>query len=98
MSSQTKVEYPAPISGVVFVILALAMWAASFSHTCRSDGCIGLIFPAGASAVALAIQVLVLIPLYAYRRHKAGATLFPAVAIWAGMSIAAFAVPLAFVK
>jgi hypothetical protein len=95
---KVKDLFPPVILTMAAAILTLALWALSFSYSCRSDGCIGIIFPAGASALVLAIQLLGFVPYFGYKRHKSGKNAFPSVALWAAISIAAFAIPIALVK
>ena len=79
-------------------IFLLSAWGASFSRTCQSDGCIGIVFPVGAAFIALLIQLLVLIPFHCFMRRKLRLS-FGAIAVaWAGGSIAAFIIPLLFAK
>ena len=98
MSGKPSVEIPSAIGAVAVLILGLALWAMSFSHSCRSDGCIGIVFPGGGAAIALAVQLFVLVPTYAYRRQRGGKNLYPSVPAWIAMSILAFGLPIAFVK
>ena len=98
MSTQTKLEFPPVIVGIAAAIFLLALWALSFSHSCASDGCIGIIFPAGAAAALLAAQLLVAVPVFGYKRHQAGKPFASTSVLWVAVSIAAFALPIAFVK
>lgn len=98
MSEHPRVEIPSTIGAVAVLILGLALWAMSFSHSCRSDGCIGIVFPGGGAAIALAVQLFVLVPTHAYRRRRSGKDLYPSVPVWIAMSIVAFGLPIAFVK
>jgi hypothetical protein len=93
-----QVEFPPVVAFFAVAIFLLAFWATGFSHSCRSDGCIGVIIPAGASAVTLALQLLVVIPVVAFKRHRNGLPLWRSLGVWAGVSIAAFAIPIAFAK
>ena len=93
-----QVEFPPVVAFFAVAIFLLAFWATSFSHSCRSDGCIGVIIPAGAAAVTLALQLVVVIPVAAFKRHRNRRSLWPSVGVWMGVSIAAFAIPIAFVK
>jgi hypothetical protein len=98
MSSAKRFDIPPAIALLGGVIFSLSLWAMSFSHSCRSDGCIGLVFPAGGAAIGLALQLLLLVPFFALRRARAGAPLWPSVAVWVAGSVLLFAMPLAFIK
>jgi hypothetical protein len=98
MNSSRQIEVPPSVGLVALAILSLSLWALSFSHSCSSDGCIGIFVPAGAAAVTLAIQLLAVIPYEAVKRKRAGLTLWPAIAVWIAGSFLALAIPLAFVK
>ena len=98
MSDKPRIDIPTSIGSVAAVIFGLAVWAMSFSHSCTSDGCIGIVIPGGGAAIALAVQLLVLVPVEAFRRRRRGDPLHPSVLVWIVMSVAAFGVPIAFVK
>ena len=98
MSDKPRIEIPTSIGAVAAVIFGLAVWAVSFSHSCTSDGCIGIVIPGGGAAIALAIQLFLLVPVQAFRRRRSGKPLHPSLLIWVAMSVAAFGVPIAFVK
>jgi len=49
-----------------------AFWTTIFSRTCLSDGCIGVAFLGGIAIIIFLFQVILLIPLYAFRRKQAG--------------------------
>jgi len=98
MSDKPSIEIPSTIGTLAVVILALALWAMSFSHSCTSDGCIGIVIPGGGAAIALAIQLFLLVPVQAFRRRRSGKPLHPSLLVWVAMSVAAFGVPIAFVK
>lgn len=98
MSDNPRIEIPATIGIVATVIFGLALWAMGFSHSCTSDGCIGIVIPGGGAAIALAIQLLVLVPVQAFLRRRNGKPLHPSLLVWVAMSVAAFGVPIAFVK
>jgi hypothetical protein len=92
--SKADASYLYVAAGVVFFLSA---WAASFSRSCQSDGCIGIVFPLGGALIALAVQVFVLIPVHRFRSKRAdvpGAK----VGTWIAASLAAFIVPLLFAK
>jgi hypothetical protein len=80
------------------VIFLLSAWGASFSRTCQSDGCIGIVFPVGAALIALLIQLLALMPFHCFKRHKLRLPFGAMAAVWAGSSLAAFVIPLLFAK
>ena len=83
---------------VAALILLCAVWGASFSHSCQSDGCIGIIFPLGAAAALLALQLFVCLPILLFRWHRQRQPVGLIAASWLAMSIAAFGIPLLFVK
>jgi len=85
------------IAGLI-VIFLLAAWAASFSRTCQSDGCIGVVFPTGGALIALAIQLLVLVPVFCFRRARSELPFGWPAAAWVGGSLAAFIFPMLFIK
>ncbi|MFY2764959.1 hypothetical protein [Arenimonas sp. MALMAid1274] len=87
-----------PFLGVATaVIFFLAAWGASFSRTCESDGCIGMVFPVGAALLTLAVQLFVLIPVHVIR-SKGGSGPRPRVGVWIAASIAAFLIPMLFAE
>lgn len=98
MSDKPRIDIPTSIGSVAAVIFGLAVWAVSFSHSCTSDGCIGIVIPGGGAAIALAIQLFLLVPVQAFRRQRSGKPLHPSLLVWVVMSVAAFGVPIAFVK
>lgn len=77
-------------------ILVFALWTLSFSHSCSSDGCIGLIIPGGAALASLALQVCVLVPVDAVRRWRRKQPFVLRAVLWTVVSIAALGVPLLF--
>ena len=79
-------------------ILVCALWAVSFSHSCSSDGCIGIIVPAGAALATLGVQLFVLIPVDAVRTSRRKKPVVLRAVIWTIVSIAAFGVPLLFTR
>jgi hypothetical protein len=98
MDSQgNKSDPPYLIVGVA-VIFALSVWAATFSRTCQSDGCIGVVFPAGGALIALAAQLFVLVPIYATVKWRAKEPFIQRVAIWLAVSVAAVLIPGLFMK
>lgn len=98
MATDHPIETPPHIVAVAVAVFLLAVWAASFSHSCRSDGCIGIVFPAAGAAAALAVQLLVLLPQYMLSRKRAGRPFGRTAAAWAAISVAVFVVPMLFVK
>jgi hypothetical protein len=44
MRNQSPIETPPLITTVAVGVFLLSVWAASFSHNCGSDGCIGIVF------------------------------------------------------
>jgi hypothetical protein len=98
MDSQAKKSDPPYLFVGVAVIFALSVWAASFSRTCQSDGCIGVVFPAGGAILALAAQLFVLVPIYATVKWRAKEPFLRRVAIWLGVSVAAVLIPGLFIK
>ena len=89
---------PPLVAGVAMLIHALALWAVGFSNVCRSDGCIGIVFPAGAAAIALAVQLLILLPLHGSRLERHGRSATRAFLGWGGISLLAALFPLAFLQ
>ena len=98
MSDKPRIDIPSTIGIVATVIFGLALWAMGFSHSCTSDGCVGIVIPGGGAAIALAIQLFLLVPVQAFRRRRSGKPLHPSLLVWVAMSVAAFGVPIAFVK
>ena len=82
----------------VAAIFALSVWAASFSRTCQSEGCIGVVIPAGGAILALAAQLFVLVPIYATVKWRAKESFIGRVAIWLAGSVAAALIPGLFIK
>lgn len=80
------------------LILLFTCWGAAVSRSCQSDGCIGLGIPLVLSFGALAIQVLVLVPIYAFRRWRADGRFIAGAASWIGVSIACFILPLLVIR
>ena len=67
---------------------------ASFTYECSSDGCTPPIVVAVAAAVALAVQLFILIPLDARKQQALDKRWGLRAAIWTVASIAAFGVPM----
>lgn len=80
------------------VILFLSAWAVGVSRSCRSDGCIGIWLPIGGALIALLVQVFILVPLFCLRLHRSRLPFGKLAAIWVGVSVASFAVPMLFAK
>ena len=97
---QPKKSTPTPpyLYFAVGVIFLLSAWSASFSRSCQSDGCIGVVFPIGAALIALAVQIFVLIPIYRIGRSRTREESPPPVGTWIAASVAAFALPMLFAK
>jgi low temperature requirement protein LtrA len=83
---------------VAVIVFLLAVWGSSFSHSCTSDGCIGIVIPVGGALLALAAQIFVLIPAYAIKRSQASKPIAARVGLWIAVSVAAFVLPMAFAK
>jgi hypothetical protein len=92
---QTDFLYPA--SGLVAVLI-LAGWAASFSRSCQSDGCIGIVFPAAGAVIALLVQLAIVLPLFCRSRSKAKVPYAREASYWAVGSMIALVVPMLFIK
>ena len=92
------VDDPLHLPVVAVIVFLLAAWGSSFSHSCSSDGCIGIVIPVGAALLALAVQIFVLIPAYAIERSRARKPMAARVGLWIAVSIAAFMLPMAFAK
>jgi hypothetical protein len=92
---EPNIHYLAAGAGAIFL---LSVWGASFSRTCQSDGCIGIVFPVGAAFIALLVQLFVVIPFYCFKRRKLRLSFGAMAAAWAGGSLAAFVIPLLFAK
>lgn len=80
------------------VIFFLATWAAWFSHTCQSDGCAGVVCPAGGAVIVLLVQLLILVPVFCLRRARSKLRYGRLAAAWIGGSLAAFIAPMLFAK
>lgn len=95
---QPKPPSVAYLTTGTLVIFLLAAWATSFNHTCKSDGCIGIVFPAGGAFIALLVQLFVLLPIFCFRRTRQKLPFGRLAAAWVSGSLTAFVVPLVFVK
>lgn len=84
------------------VVAALILWlrvsGASFSHSCESDGCIGIAVFTLAGAFLLAVQLLICLPIFHSRMRRREEPVGVALAAWAALSIACFVIPLFFMK
>lgn len=78
------------------LVALLSLWALSFSHSCSSDGCIGVVLPIGGGLVALAIQLAILLPAHVLRRRRATPPAATHAWRWLALSLAAFLLPLLF--
>jgi hypothetical protein len=83
------------VAGIIFLF---SCWGASFSHSCASDGCIGIVIPVGGALIALAAQILMLIPAYGVQRARAGQAVALRIGLWLAGSLAAFVLPMLFAK
>lgn len=94
-SSFRSDPYVAIVAGLVALCSVLA---ADFSHSCQSDGCIGVIFPIMAAVVLLVVQLVICLPVlflrWRRRQQRAGVVLL----IWTALSVAAFVLPLLFTR
>ena len=82
----------------LMAIFFLAAWAARFSRTCQSDGCIGVGFPAGGALIMLLVQLLILVPVFCFRRARSKLPFGQLAVAWAAGSLAAFIVPMLCAK
>jgi hypothetical protein len=89
---------PLHLPVVAVIVFLLAVWGSSFSHSCTSDGCIGIVIPVGGALLAMAAQIFVLIPAYAIKRSQAGKPVVARVGLWIAVSAAAFMLPMVFAK
>lgn len=92
-STSSSIGSPYLYAGLV-VIGFISVCAGFFSVTCSSDGCIGVVFIAGAGVVALLVQLLVLLPIFCYRNRRTDVPMSHVVALWVILSLAAFLAPL----
>jgi len=83
---------------VTALILLLSFLAMRFSYSCYSDGCIGIVFPAGGALILLAIQILLCVPIFIILARRAGRPFLAASAAWVLLSVSCFAIPMLFVK
>ena len=83
---------------ITALTLLCALWGVSFSHSCQSDGCIGVIFPVGAAAVLLALQMVICLPVLLFRWRRRRQPVGAVAVSWLALSLAAFGIPLLFVK
>ncbi len=54
MRNHSLIESPPLITTVAVGVFLLSVWAASFSHSCGSDGCIGIVCSDGGYRCAAA--------------------------------------------
>lgn len=83
---------------VATLIVVLNTWGATFSHSCSSDGCIGIFIPLGASTILLILQLVICLPVLAVRWRRHEKPVAEVLLGWAVLSIVCFALPLAFMK
>jgi hypothetical protein len=83
---------------VAALILLLRLVGASFSHSCQSDGCIGVAVFNVAAAFLLALQLLICLPIFHSRWRRREEPVGVALTVWAAISIACFGLPIAFFK
>jgi hypothetical protein len=77
-----------PFLGVgAFLIFYSSTYASSFSHECRSDGCIGIAFTEVFALGMLLIQLFVVIPICTYKTKKAGHPILPTLIFWIAVSM-----------
>lgn len=91
-------SFPISLAIGLVLILAAALHSMSFSHSCFSDGCIGIVFGVLLTLVLLLVQLLIVLPIYLARRRRAGYKLVRDGMIWTGLSAAAAIIPLLFMK
>jgi hypothetical protein len=77
-------------------IFFLSAWAALFSISCRSDGCIGVAYLAGGGVIALLVQLLVLLPVFCFKRRGSDFPVSHLAALWVVGSVVAFLAPFFF--
>ncbi|NDK40009.1 hypothetical protein DT603_14290 [Pseudoxanthomonas gei] len=97
MQTDQKKADPSYLYVLIAVIFLLTAWGATFSRTCQSDGCMGVIFPLGGALIALAVQLFVVVPFHRMRARSKG-EVSAGVVTWVVVSIAAFVLPLLFAK
>jgi hypothetical protein len=83
---------------VAALILLLRLLGASFSHSCQSDGCIGVAVFTAAAAFLLAVQLMICLPVFHSRCRRRGEPAGLSLAAWAAISIACFWLPLGLMK
>lgn len=83
---------------VAALILLMGLLGVSFSHSCESDGCMGIVFFIFASAALLALQLLICLPALLLRWRRRGEPVGAALTAWAVLSVACFGLPLLLVK
>jgi hypothetical protein len=71
MSTLDRVlDLPWYVKCPLFGIYALSLFTAYFNGTCESDGCIGVFIPLLATNALAAIQIVIVVPVYAYSRAR----------------------------
>lgn len=80
----------------VGAIATLSLYTMSFANTCRSDGCIGIVFGVGAILLALGVQLIVLVPADIYRTRNRDEPFVLRTVWWVALSLAAAIGPLLF--
>lgn len=73
--------------------LVLSLWGMSFSYSCRSDGCIGVVLPFGAASVVLLAQLLVGLPLLWWRWRQRQWPVGLVLLQWGLVTLAAVVIP-----
>jgi hypothetical protein len=80
------------------IIGLFCLWAISFSRSCASDGCIGVVVPLGGAAVALVLQLFVCLPVYAWRSSRQARYQGGTLVAWVLVSCGLFGATLALVN
>ena len=75
---------------------SLSLYTMNFANTCRSDGCIGIVFGVGAILLALGVQLIVLVPADIYRTRNRGEPYVLRAVWWVALSLTAAIGPLLF--
>jgi hypothetical protein len=86
------------LPAVAALILLLGLLGASFSHSCQSDGCIGVAVFILAARFLLALQLIVCLPVFHSRGRRREEPVAVALVAWAGLSIACHVLPLLLIK
>lgn len=80
------------------LILFVSISAANSSHHCSGDGCLGLIIVIGLSALLLAIQLFMCIPIYRFIARRNNQAYGEECVFWVLLSIAFMIIPILFLK